>query len=70
MSVIAFFPVKSLIFKNVLSLNGGIYQKCMHMSMLVKGPAVQTICSNTFYRLLPMIVNSNQQHTIMEVQGL
>jgi hypothetical protein len=40
----------------------------MHMSMLVKGPAVQTSCSNTFYRLLPMIYNSNQQHTIMEVQ--
>jgi hypothetical protein len=36
----------------------------MHMSMLVKGPAVQTSCSNTFYRLLPMIYNSNQQHTI------
>jgi hypothetical protein len=42
----------------------------MHMSMLVKGPAVQTSCSNTFYRLLPMIYNSKQQHTIMEVQGL
>jgi hypothetical protein len=34
----------------------------MHMSMLVKGPEVQTSCSNTFYRLLPMIYNSNH-HT-------
>ena len=42
----------------------------MHMSMLVKSPAVQTSCSNTFYRLLPMTYNSNQQHTIVEVQGL
>jgi hypothetical protein len=40
------------------------------MAMLVKSPAVQTSSSNTFYRLLPMIYNSNQQHTIMEVQGL
>jgi hypothetical protein len=42
----------------------------MHMSMLVKGLAVQTSCSNTFYRLLQMIYNSNQQHTLMEVQGI
>ncbi len=42
----------------------------MHMSMLVKGPAVKTSCSYTFYRLLPMIYNSNQQYTITEVQGL
>ena len=27
----------------------------MHMSMMVKGPAVQTSCSNTFYRLLPVV---------------
>ena len=30
----------------------------MHMSMLVKGPAVQTSCSKTLYRLLPMIYDS------------
>ncbi len=42
----------------------------MHMSMLVKGPTVQASCSYAFYRLLPMIYNLNQQHTIMEVQGL
>jgi hypothetical protein len=42
----------------------------MHMSMMVKGPAVQTSCYNTFYRLLPMIYNSNQQLIIIAVQGL
>ncbi len=69
MLIIAFFPVKSLIFYNELWLNGGIYQRCTCLCW-IKGPAVQTSYSNTFYRPLPMIYNSNQQHTIMEVQGL
>ncbi len=39
--------------------------KCAHVYVGLRSSSTD----NTFYRLLPMIYNSNQQHTIMEVHG-